>query len=45
MELPVSSFCKVVACLKIGVTLKGLRAAENNAAFEESRVLGNSGQG
>ena len=43
VELPVSSFCKVAACLKIGVTLKGLRAAENNVAVEESCVLGNSG--
>ena len=43
MELPVSSFCKVAACLKIGVTMKGLRGAENNVTVEESCVLGNSG--
>ena len=42
MELPVSSFCKVTACFKSGVTLKTL-GVENNVAVEESCVLGNSG--
>ena len=43
MELLVSSFCKVTACFKSGVTLKTLRGVENNVAVEESCVLGNSG--
>ena len=43
MEVPVSSFCKVTACFKSGVTLRRLRGVENNVAVAESCVFGNSG--
>ena len=40
MELSFSGFCKVAACVNLGVTLKGLRGAENAAvAVEESSLL------
>ena len=36
-----SGFCKIAACINLGVTLKGLRGVENAAvAVEESCVLG-----
>ena len=40
MELSFSGFCKIAACVNLGVTLKGLRGVENSAvAVEESCVL------
>ena len=39
MEPSVSGFCKMAACFKPGVTLKGLRGVENTDAVEESCVL------
>ena len=40
MELSFSGFCKIAACVNLGVTLKGLMGVENAAvAFEESCVL------
>ena len=39
MEPSVSGFCKMAACFKPAVTLKGLRGVENTVAVEESRVL------
>ena len=40
MELSFSGFCKIAACVNLGVTLKGLRGVENAAfAVEESCVL------
>ena len=40
MELSFSGFCKIAACVNLGVTLKGLRRVENAAvAVEESCVL------
>ena len=39
-ELSFSSFCKIAACVNLGVTLKGLWGVENAAvAVEESCVL------
>ena len=36
-----SGFCKIAACVNLGVTLKGLRGVENTAvAVEESCVFG-----
>ena len=43
MELSVSGLCKMAACFKPGVTLKGLRRVGNTVAVEQSCVLGNSG--
>ena len=42
VEFFVSGFCKMAACFKSGVALKGLREVENTVAVEESCVLGNS---
>ena len=40
VELSFSGFCKIVACVYLGVTLKGLRGVENAAvAVEETCVL------
>ena len=40
VKLSFSGFCKIAACVNIGVTLKGLRRVENAAvAVEESCVL------
>ena len=39
MEPSVSGFCKMAACFKPGVTLKGLRRVENTVAIEESCVF------
>ena len=39
MELSVSGFCKMAACFKPGVTLKGLRGVANTVDVEESCVL------
>ena len=40
VELSFSGFCKIAACVNLGVTLKGLRGVENSAvAVEESCVL------
>ena len=40
MELSFSGFCKIAACVNLGVTLKGLMGVENAAvAVEESCVL------
>ena len=40
VELSFSGFCKIAACVYLGVTLKGLRGVENAAvAVEESCVL------
>ena len=40
MELSFSGFCKIAACVNLGVTLKGLRGVENaSVAVEESCVL------
>ena len=40
VELSFSGFCKIAACVKFGVTLKGLRGVENAAVVvEESCVL------
>ena len=40
VELSFSGFCKIVACVYSGVTLKGLRGVENAAvAVEETCVL------
>ena len=40
VELSFSGFCKIAACVNLGVTLKGLREVENSAvAVEESCVL------
>ena len=39
MELSVSGFCKMAACFKPGVTLKGLKGSANTVDVEESCVL------
>ena len=40
VELSFSGFCKIAACVNLGVTLKGLMGVENAAvAVEESCVL------
>ena len=40
VELSFSGFCKIAACVNLGVTLKGLRGVENAAvAVEESCML------
>ena len=40
MDPSFSGFCKIAACVNLGVTLKGLRGVENAAvAIEESFVL------
>ena len=39
MEPSVSGFCKMAACFKPGVTLKGLRGVANTVDVEESCVL------
>ena len=39
MEFSVSGFCKMAACFKPGVTLKGLRGVANTVAVQESCVL------
>ena len=39
MELSVLGFCKMAACFKPGVTLKGLRGVANTVDVEESCVL------
>ena len=40
VELSFLGFCKIAACVNLGVTLKGLRGVENVAvAVEESCVL------
>ena len=39
MELSVSGFCKMAACFKPGVTLKGLTGVANTVDVEESCVL------
>ena len=40
VELSFSGFCKIAACVNLGVTLKGLRGVENAAvAVEESCVV------
>ena len=40
VKLSFAGFCKIAACVNIGVTLKGLRRVENAAvAVEESCVL------
>ena len=40
VKLSFSGFCKIAACVNIGVTLKGLSRVENAAvAVEESCVL------
>ena len=40
LELSFSGFCKIAACVNLGVTLKGLMGVENAAvAVEESCVL------
>ena len=40
VELSFSGFCKIAACVNLGVTLKGLRGVENaSVAVEESCVL------
>ena len=40
VEVSFSGFCKIAACVNLGVTLKGLRGVENAVvAVEESCVL------
>ena len=40
VELSFSGFCKIAACVNLGVTLKGLMGVENaSVAVEESCVL------
>ena len=39
MEPSVSGFCKMAACFKAGVTLKGLRGSANTVDVEEFCVL------
>ena len=40
VKLSISGFCKMAACVNIGVKLKGLRRVENaTVAVEESYVL------
>ena len=39
MEPSISGFCKMAACFKPGVTLKGLRGVANTVDVEESCVL------
>ena len=39
MEPSISGFCKMAACFKQGVTLKGLKGSANTVDVEESCVL------